>query len=185
MTMPNKTATAPERRGWRRGLRLALLPLDVVVAIVLLLDEIARPLYRPLIRLVAGLRLVVRIEAAIARLPPYGVLALIAVPFAVAEPMKLVGLWLMGTGRFVTGLATLIVAYAATFFIVERIYHAGRANLLTIPWFAYVMDAVVRLRDAVMERIRALPLYQAARRFALRARLRLGSWRRRLRRLLA
>lgn len=179
-----KSATAP-RRGWRRGLHLALLPLDVLVAIVLLLDEIARPLYRPLIRLVAGLRLVVRIEAAIARLPPYGVLALIAVPFAVAEPMKLVGLWLMGTGRFAVGLATLVVAYAATFFIVERIYHAGRANLLTIRWVAFVMEAVVRLREAVLDRIRALPLFQAARRLALRTRIRLARLRQRLRRLFA
>ena len=67
--------------------------------------------------------------------------------------MKLVGLWLMGAGRFAVSLATLVVAYAATFFIVERIYHAGRANLLTIRWVAFVMEAVVRLREAVLDRI--------------------------------
>ena len=91
----------------------------------------------------------------------------------------------MGTGRFAVGLATLVVAYAATFFIVERIYHAGRANLLTIRWVAFVMEAVVRLREAVLDRIRALPLFQAARRLALRTRIRLARLRQRLRRLFA
>jgi hypothetical protein len=162
-----------------------LIPIDALVAVVLLLDEVARPLYRPLIRLIAGLGLVIRIEDAIGRLPPYGVLALISVPFAVVEPMKLVGLWLMGTGHFLSGLLTLIIAHAATFLLVERIYHAGRAKLLKISWFATVMGAVVRLRDALLARISALPLFQTARRLARRARARLERWRLRLARLFA
>ena len=43
----------------------------------------------------------------------------------------------------------------------------------------------MRLREAVLDRIRALPLFQAARRLALRTRIRLARLRQRLRRLFA
>jgi hypothetical protein len=144
--------------GWKRAL---LLPFEVVVAALLLLDEILRPLYRPLIRWVAGLALVARLEAAIRPLPAVAILALLAVPFGVAEPLKLLGLYWLGTGRFTTGLATLAFAHAASFLLVERIYHAGREKLLTIRWFAAVIGFIVQLRDAILARLRATKLWSA------------------------
>ena len=41
-------------------IKLLLIPLDLVVGLVILLDEMLRPLYRPLIAWFASLRLVAR-----------------------------------------------------------------------------------------------------------------------------
>lgn len=138
-------------------LRVLLAPF---VALVVVLDEIVRPLLQPLLRRFAALRLVARTEAAIARMPPYAVLALLAVPFAVAEPLKILALVVMAHGGLASGLVLLAVAYLASFLVVERIYHAGHAALMTIGWFAAIMGFVVRVREAVLGWLRATPLWR-------------------------
>ena len=52
----------------RRLARLALLPLKILVAALILIDEVVRPLYRPLARWISSLRLMAAMEAAIAGL---------------------------------------------------------------------------------------------------------------------
>lgn len=152
----------PRQAGPRRWLRLALVPLDILVGLVVLLDEIARPLYRPLVRWFSGWRLVARIEAWIAGLPAYGVLAMFALPFAIAEPAKLLALVLMARGPFLPGLLLMGVAHLTSFLVVERIYHAGREKLLTIGWFASCMGLLVRIREAVLGRLRATAIWRRA-----------------------
>ena len=142
--------------------RALLLPFEILVAALLLVDEVARPVYRPLIRWVARLKVVARLEAAVRPLPRGVILILLAVPFAVAEPLKILGLFWIGTGRITAGVATLVFAYAASFLLVERVYHAGREKLLTIAWFAAVIGFIVQVRDALLARIRATRLWSAA-----------------------
>src|SRR4051794_27616136 len=72
---------------------------SVVAAILILLDEIARPIFRPLSRAFGRLRLVESAEALLARLPPYAILLCLLVPFAVAEPLKVIALVWIGEGR--------------------------------------------------------------------------------------
>jgi hypothetical protein len=146
--------------------RLALAPLRVLVAILVVIDEIARPLYRPVARWFARLALIRRAEEAIAGLPPYAVLAVLAVPLIGVEPLKVLGFYWMGTGRFVPGLLLLGFAYAASFLVVERIYEAGHAALFRIGWFAAIMGFVIRIRDAVLAWARDTALWRAAKRIA-------------------
>jgi hypothetical protein len=77
--------------------------LGIFVLPVLILDEIARPLYRPLLRTIARLRFLDAISAQIARLPPYGILCILAVPFVIAEPLQVVALYWMGIGHLMRG----------------------------------------------------------------------------------
>ena len=109
---------------------------------VLVLDGIFRPLYRPVITAISGLTFIKRLENRIARLPRLAILLCLAVPFAIAEPMKIVGLVLIAHGAFKSGLALTILAHLSTFLIVERIYHAGREKLLTYGWLAWIMRYV-------------------------------------------
>ncbi len=159
------------------GLRQAPLPLralravvEIVLAALILLDELARPLYRPLARWIASLRLVARMEAAIARMPRLAVLLLLALPLAVAEPLKLVGLVLVGRGQFVLGGIVLALAYLASFLIVERIYYAGRSQLLSYGWLAWAMGHLTRLRAALLDWVKASAAWRfvQARREAVR-----------------
>ncbi|MGX5734905.1 hypothetical protein [Bosea thiooxidans] len=155
--------TAPRER---LPIRLALWIVRAVLAVFIVLDEIARPLYRPLVRWVASLRLIHRLEEDVARLPRPLVLLALAVPFAVAEPLKLIGLIVMARGAFWTGLVVLGLAHLASFLIVERIYHAGREKLLSYSWFARIMGLLTRLRDQILGWVRASAAYA----FAIRTR---------------
>ncbi len=163
--MSNREALppAPEKGAPRRT---ALFLLRGLIAIFIILDEIARPLYRPLIKRFAALRMIQRLEEGVARLPRPLVLLALAVPFAIAEPLKLVGVLLMAREQFWLGLVILCGAYLASFLIVERIYHAGREKLLTYRWFAWAMGLVTRLRDEVLGWVRSSQAYG----FAMRTR---------------
>jgi hypothetical protein len=145
-------------------LRILLAVAKGVLAGLVLLDEAARPLYRPLSRWIARLRIVARMEEAVARLPRLAILIVLAVPFVVAEPLKLVGLLLMARGRVVAGLVILALAYLASFLLVERIYHAGRDKLLTYRWLAWLMGMIVSIRERLLAWVRASAAYAFARR---------------------
>lgn len=144
--------------------RLARLALQGVLTVAIVLDEIARPLYQPLARWVASLRIVARIEEWIAGLPRLVILILLAAHFAVVEPLKIVGLFAIGRGQVVAGTAVLALAYLAGFVIVERIYHAGRAKLLTYGWLAWLVGLLARIRAALWEKVRRSAAYAAVQR---------------------
>jgi hypothetical protein len=162
--------------------RLVLVPFDLLVGLVVLLDELVRPLYRPLVAWFASLALVTRLEAQVARLPPHGALLALALPFAVAEPLKLVALLLLARGAFLAGLVTMAVAHLGSFLLVERVYHAGRAQLLTIGWFARIIGWLDAIRQAVIDRIKASAAWRRAAALALALRERLHAWSMRIRR---
>jgi hypothetical protein len=159
--------------------RLLLLPAKAVVVLYVVLDGIVTPMVRPLLGWVARLRFVIRLQDIVAALPAYATLVLLAVPFAFAEPAKIYALYLMAEGQFVTGLVTISMAYLVSLLIVERIYHAGRMKLATIPWFAKLMDWLTGIRDRLLAWARAtriwafsVKLKQNARALAAKLRLR-------------
>lgn len=122
---------------------------DAVLVFYLLLDAIVAPVVRPVLRWLAALRLVVRLERAVAALPPYAILFLLAVPMLIAEPAKLYALWLIGEGLFWAGISVLAFAYALSLLIAERIYRAGESKLETIAWFARLVAWMSGVRDAL------------------------------------
>ena len=150
--------------------RLLLLPANAVVVLYVVLDGIVTPVFRPLIWWVARLRLVVRLQDIVAALPPYAILALLAVPFAFAEPAKIYALYLMTEGHFSTGLVTIAMAYLVSLLVVERIYHAGRAKLKTIPWFAKLMEWLTGIRDRLLAWARATRIWAFSAKLKLAAR---------------
>lgn len=149
----------PERGPLTRGL---LAVLRVVITVFVILDEFLRPLYRPLLRRLAGLRIMRRLEESVAVLPRPLVMLALAIPFAIAEPLKLFGLLLFARGQFWAGLVVTAFAHLMSFVFVERIYHAGREKLLSYRWFAWIMGQIVRVRDRVLGWVRATAAYGLA-----------------------
>jgi hypothetical protein len=139
--------------------RLLLLPAKAVVVLYVVLDGIVTPMVRPLLGWVARLRFVIRLQDIVAALSPYAILVLLAVPFAVAEPAKIYALYLMTEGHFSTGVITISMAYLVSILVVERIYHAGRAKLKTIPWFAKLIDWLTGIRDRLLAWARATRIW--------------------------
>lgn len=161
-TEPSSPAPAsPPRPWWRRALTAALrLPTLVLVTLYFLLDDVVLAALRPVVARLAELRPFVRIAAAIERLPPYPTLVLFLVPFAVLEPFKLWGLVLVATGHLVAGTTMLALSHLASIVLVERLFHATRAKLLTIGWFARLYGWVMVLYDWSVGRLRATPLWR-------------------------
>ncbi len=151
----------PRPDGQPRGLARVLI--SIVVIPILIVDEVIRPLYGPVIRAIARLRLLDAISAQIARLPPYGILCVLAVPFIIAEPLKVVALYWTGTGHLIRGAVTLAFAYGMSFIIVERIYDAGRDKLMQIAWLSRLVGWVGDYRDAFLSWLRATGAWQRAR----------------------
>jgi hypothetical protein len=164
--------------------RFLLGALRLVLAVAILAQEAFARLYRPLITFVASFRLMSALEAAVRRLPAYGVLAALALPLIIAEPAKILGLWWLATGSALPGLVTLGLAYALSLVLVERILHAGLAALLTLRWFAWAHRYFVELRNRVLSIVRSTRIAVIARQIRAEARAavqRLVAWAARLR----
>jgi hypothetical protein len=94
--------------------------------------------------LLAGLR------RRIQKLGPYRSLALLAVPLACAEPLKLLALYVAGGGRWLTGTGMMIAAYAASLLVVERLFRVVKPKLLMLGWFALLWSWWVAARDKII-----------------------------------
>ncbi|MBW9080298.1 hypothetical protein JNB84_20250 [Rhizobium pusense] len=136
---------------------ILVFPLRAIIVFAMVLDGIFRPLYRPVIRALSNLIIIQRLESRIAQLPRLAILLCLAVPFAIAEPMKIIGLVLFAHGAFKSGVVLTIIAHLSTFLIVERIYHAGREKLLTYGWLAWIMR-YVRFARSFYDRLKLAAL---------------------------
>jgi energy-coupling factor transporter transmembrane protein EcfT len=70
------------------------------------------------------------------RLNPYIALALLAVPIAIVEPLKLIGLFIFGKGHWITGSFVMLFAYAGSLLAVDRLFKIVKPKLMTLHWFA-------------------------------------------------
>lgn len=139
------------RNPWLRSLGLAF---RLVCAVLILLDELVRPLYRPLVERIVALRWVQAFEGWVGRLPPYVVLVLIAVPYVVVEPLKFLALLGIANGHAKVGTFAFLLANLVSFLVIERIFSAGRAQLMTLRPVAFLIDTVSAVRRAVVAALR-------------------------------
>jgi hypothetical protein len=141
---------AIERRR-RSPWQLLLLPLRLIIAILVIISEIARPVYRPLVSWFASLTIVKHFSEFIGALPRGVILVLFVVPLAIAEPLKIYALVVIARGHVISGLIIIALAYLMSFLLVERLFHAGRDKLLTYAWLRWIMDRVQIVRIWVAE----------------------------------
>ena len=148
---------------------------EILVVLYVVLDGIVSPLFGPIMRALSRLRLVRRLERAINALNPYVILVLLVVPFGFAEFAKVYGLILIADGHYRVGMTMFIGAYVVSILVCERIFHAGKASLMTIGWFKTLYDWLMVIRDRVLDWFRRTRVWRAA--VDLKASVRLG-WRR-------
>ncbi len=77
-------------------------------------------------------------------LGPYHSLLLLAVPLAIVEPLKLIAVFVLGEGHFVTGVMVMICAYAGSLFITERLFHYRKAEAVDVVLVRTALDVVYR-----------------------------------------
>ncbi|WLA89031.1 hypothetical protein [Bradyrhizobium elkanii] len=80
-------------------------------------------------------------------LGPYPSLLLLALPTATVEPLKLAAVAVAGKGHWITGTAMIVVCYAFSLLVLERLFVLVKPKLLTIPWFASLWEGFVSVRS--------------------------------------
>ena len=149
-----------------------------LLALLILFEEWG---WEPLQRLLAaigrwpGLRW---IEGAIRRLPPYGALALFALPSLLLVPVKLGALWLIGHGQVVAGAVVIVAAKVAGTAVVARLFTLTRPALMRLAWFAALYSRWTRWKAALLARVRASKPWRTARVLKKRALRRWQAFRR-------
>jgi hypothetical protein len=154
---PRSTSGPVRAAAWAlRALRVGLGSiLNVAAALVLLFEEWGWKPLAAALGWLARFRLVQRIEAWIAGLPPYGALAVFALPATLLFPLKLVALWLLARGMVIVAGALFVGAKIASTALVARIFMLTRPALMRIGWFARTYDWVVPWQEAMFAAIRA------------------------------
>jgi hypothetical protein len=127
--------------------RLITYPLLIVAGVVLLLEE---ALWRlsAVVALLGKLPLFRALENWLRGVPPIGALALFGVPAIALAPVKLLALYWLAGGHPMLGIGTIITAKVAGTAIVARLFQLTQPQLLTIGWFRWIYERVMRLRAA-------------------------------------
>ena len=77
---------------------------------------------------------------------PYPSVVVLTIPLVFVEPIKLVAVYVAGTGHWVTGSAMLIAAYAISIYFIERLFRVLKPKLMTLGWFAILWSSFVDIR---------------------------------------
>jgi len=80
----------------------------------------------------------------------YPSLLLLALPTATVEPLKLAAVAVAGKGHWITGTVMIVVCYAFSLLVVERLFAIVKPKILTIPWFAKLWNGFVFVRTRAL-----------------------------------
>ena len=153
---PPKPARHDQPWPWRL-LRTVLI---WALGLVLLFEEWG---WEPLARALAwvgrwpGLRWV---EASIRKLPPYGALALFAVPALCLLPIKLLALYWLGHGHTVVGVALILAAKVGGTAITARLFMLTHPTLMKLAWFERFYTRWMAFKGRVLGQVKASPAWQ-------------------------
>lgn len=168
-------------RGNRRWQRVLLAPLVLLAALVFALEDW---LWDPLTRLVSGLmRLPAlrRVDVALRSLPPYAALAALLTPALVLLPLKFLGLALFARGHAGLGVGVFVAAKVTGTAMLAWLWSAVQPNVRRIPWASRWIDALLKIKARVYERVASWPPVARARAsvraWRMRARGRWRAWR--------
>lgn len=95
------------------------------------------------------------IEGRIRALPPYGALAIFAIPLLTLLPVKLLALYWLGHGHTVLGISLIIAAKLGGTAVSARLFMLTRPTLMKLAWFARAFDKWMRFKDGVLARVKS------------------------------
>jgi hypothetical protein len=108
------------------------------------------------------------LERSVASLPPWAALLVFLLPVVALFPIKLIALYLFGSGHYTSGLVLLLGAKLAGTAVVARLFQLTLPALMQIPLFARWYPRWKTWKDRVLGAVRQSAPWRAAR--ALKAR---------------
>ncbi len=153
----------------RNRLRTVLL---FVGALIFLFEEFLWTGFLRLFRWLGRFGLLRWLDERLVRLAPIAALVILCIPIALLFPVKIVGLWMITTGRFFSGCCVMLAAKILSTAIIARIFVTCRPQLLRMPWFARLYAVTCALRERVHHWMNKQPAWADAKRFVRRFRAR-------------
>ena len=89
-------------------------------------------------------------------LGPYSSLALLSIPVAIVEPLKLSAVFIFGEGHRLTGIIVVACAYAVSLLLVEQLFKLVKPKLLTLVWFSKLWSIFLFARRRILRWGRAI-----------------------------
>ena len=166
------------RACWQTAKPVLRTILQVLLALLILLEEWG---WRPLADLLgrfARWRPWARVESAIARLPPYAALFVFIVPTIVLLPLKFLALFLIANGQLVLAALLFAVAKVVATALVARLFLLTQPALMQIGWFAWCYDRFMPWKETLVAYVRASWVWRTGRLWKERAkRVYMAQWR--------
>ena len=97
---------------------------------------------------------IARARRQIQQLGPYQSLAVLMVPMALVEPIKIVALFVAGTGHWFSGTAMMVATYAASILLIERLFKVVKPKLMMLSWFAISWTWIIALPSKILAKVR-------------------------------
>jgi hypothetical protein len=145
--------------------------LQIIAALIVLFEEWGWKPLSDFLAYLARFAPLAALERWIASLPPYGALAVFALPTALLLPLKFLAMWLLATGKYWTATALFAAAKVASTAFVARIFTLTKPTLMQIGWFARAYNWFVPWKDALFAQIRASWVWRYGRMVKSRVRL--------------
>jgi membrane-bound ClpP family serine protease len=158
----NRRSNRPPRIDLLR--RVLQIPLSAAVLVYFLFEDLFQGALKPVFRVLGRLSPFVALGQWLKRLNPYAALVIFAIPFIIVEPIKVFSLFWIGLGHFVSGTLLLVASYVISLLIVERLFNATSAQLLSIPWFRWSYEQVMRLKAWALEQLEATWIWRRTQR---------------------
>ena len=143
---------------------IALAPL----VLLLLFEEWGWAPLAALAARLAKLPLWARLERRVAGLPPWSALAVFALPMLALLPVKLLALYLLGTGKLKTALVLLVAAKLLGTAVLARLFHLTQPALMQLAWFARWYPRWKGWKDTLLARVHASRVWRWAQRVKAR-----------------
>jgi hypothetical protein len=176
----NAARVAGARLGalWRLVRPPLRLTLQVILALLILLEEWGWEPLADLLGRLARWRPWAQVETAIARLPPYAALAVFALPTTLLLPLKFLALLLIAKGQLVLAGLLFAAAKVGATALVARLFVLTKPALMQIAWFAWAFDRFIPWKDALEDYVRSSYVWRVTRIWKTRVkRAAMAEWR--------
>jgi hypothetical protein len=150
-----------------------------LLAFVLLFEEWGWEPLQALLAKLARLPLWAWLEERIARLPPWGAVAVFAIPALALLPIKLLALFLIGRHHAFMGLCVLLSAKVVGTALLARLFTLTQPTLMRLAWFARWYPRWKTWKDGIIAQVRASAAWRMGHHIKARTRLRWDAVRRR------
>jgi hypothetical protein len=142
--------------------RLFLPPMVILAAAIMFFEEWLWDHLTTAMAWVARARFIRWLEARLAALPPYRAMAVFLVPGTMLLPVKIAALYLMTRGYPGGGFLIIVAAKVIGTAIVARIFAVCRPALLTVGWFRWLYEAILRLKNRLYAAVKSMPGWAVA-----------------------